>query len=130
MLILPLYGILFNIITLVLINKAKIKYSCQKDGFNEIINEIISQQYTNNNTLNIAMSSLSLAFYIIVLIFSLCLNRTKIDTIEGATTTAIVPVIPFQPGYPQMYAVPYGQNNFYQNMMVPPGSNGISLIKK
>ena len=130
LLILPLYGILFNIITLVLINKAKIKYSCQKDGFNEIINEIISQQYTNNNTLNIAMSSLSLAFYIIVFIFSLCLNRTKNNIIEGATTTAIVPVIPFQPGYPQMYAVPYGQNNFYQNMMVPPGSNGISLIKK
>ena len=112
----PIYGIICNIIIIALINKERIRYKCHLKGFDKEIEELIDNQY-NNNTINIAMSSLSLAFYIFVLIFELCLKFSKRGNEPISRTTVVV-----QPLYPPGYQTPNGSNMAYSNMMVPPGS--------
>lgn len=68
------YGILFNIIVLILITKKRIKYTCHIDEFNEEMDNLIEEQYYINLVVNIIMLCLSLFFYFIVWIFTLCLQ--------------------------------------------------------
>ena len=74
-LIAPIYGIICNIVILGVINKQRIRYKCQIEGFNENIDELLDKQYDNNNVLNIIMSAFSLAFYILMFFFSVLLSR-------------------------------------------------------
>ena len=75
--IVSVYGILFNIIVLVLITKERIKYKCHTVEFNEELDNLIEEQYYVNLVANIIMCCLSLAFYFIVWIFTLCLRFMK-----------------------------------------------------
>jgi hypothetical protein len=72
--VVSVYGILFNIIVLVLIAKKRIKYTCHIDEFNEELDNLVKEQYYVNLGVNIIMCCLSLAFYFIVWIFTLCLQ--------------------------------------------------------
>ena len=123
----PIYGIVVNIITIGVINKARIRYKCQIEGFNEAIDELVDEQYDNNNTVNIVMAAFSIAFYIIVLIFTICLKLMKprnSSVGRMATTVQIQPVYPQYSQYPQQYQTPYGAPNaVYQNVMAPPSSS-------
>ena len=123
----PIYGIVVNIITIGVINKARIRYKCQIEGFNEAIDELVDEQYDNNNTVNIVMAAFSIAFYIIVLIFTICLKLMKprnSSVGRMATTVQIQPVYPQYAQYPQQYQTPYGAPNaVYQNVMAPPSSS-------
>ena len=123
--IVPIYGIICNIVILGIINKEKIKYKCQLQGFNEEIDELVDEQYNNNSTI-IIMSSFSIAFYIVVLILLLCLKymRTKSVDLYPATTVMPPSSIPL-PVYPKVIPSPYGTNVVYPNMfIVPQGSYG------
>ena len=119
-LIAPIYGIICNIVILGVINKQRIRYKCQIEGFNENIDELLDKQYDNNNVLNIIMSAFSLAFYILVLIFELCLKFMKNRNIGGVVQAPVQPVV-VQPVYSTGYPVTYGTN-----MDAPPGSYGIA----
>ena len=119
-LIAPIYGIICNIVILGVINKQRIRYKCQIEGFNENIDELLDKQYDNNNVLNIIMSAFSLAFYILVLIFELCLKFMKNRTMGGVVQAPVQPVV-VQPVYSTGYPVTYGTN-----MDAPPGSYGIA----
>ena len=72
--VVSVYGILFNIIVLILITKKRIKYTCHIDEFNEEMDNLIEEQYYINLVVNIIMLCLSLFFYFIVWIFTLCLQ--------------------------------------------------------
>ena len=125
--IIPIYGIICNIVVLGIINKKKIKYNCELAGFNEEIDELVDEQYDNNSSTTIVMSSISLAFYILSLISELCLKFMRARNI-GLHATSVVPPVSVQPVpvYPQMYPTPYGANMVspnYPNMMaIPPAS--------
>ena len=125
-LIAPIYGIVCNIVILGVINKQRIRYKCQIEGFNENIDELIDEQYDNNNLLNIVMSAFSLAFYILILICELCLKFMTNRNIGGVATSVVVPVAPIQPVYQPGYPITYPQKNVYQNMILPQGSYGIN----
>lgn len=75
--VVSIYGILFNIIVLVLITKKRIKYKCHINEFNEEMDNLIEEQYYINLIINIIMCCLSLAFYFIVWIFTLCIQFMK-----------------------------------------------------
>ena len=127
--IVPIYGIICNVIVLGIINKSRVRYKCQLEGFNEEIDELLDEQYDNNKTNTTIMSALSLAFYALDLILLLCLKfmRSRNIGVYG-TTTVPVPVVPVQAVgvYPQPYPTPYGANMAYPNMMaVPPASYGV-----
>ena len=120
----PIYGIVVNIITIGLINKQRIRFKCQLEGFNDEIDELVDEQYNNNNVVNIVMSALSLALHIIVLIFIICLKLMKSGNKIGGITTS-VQIQSAYPQYPQQYPTPYGQPNMvYQNVMASPASYG------
>jgi len=72
--VVSVYGILFNIIVLVLITKKRIKYTCHIKEFNEEMDNLIEEQYYINLVVNIIMCCLSLFFYFIIWIFTLCLQ--------------------------------------------------------
>lgn len=127
--VVPIYGIAANIVVVGIINKAKIKYKCQLEGFNEELDDIIKEQYSNP-TVNIVMSVLSIVAYSIVLMFTLCL---KFMINKGLRNPAVVhnpvPVVnpsvypaPISGAYPaSVYpAAPYVQNVAYRNVV--PGS--------
>ena len=75
--VVSIYGILFNIIVLVLITKKRIKYKCHIKEFNEEMDNLIEEQYYINLIINIIMCCLSLAFYFIVWIFTLFIQFMK-----------------------------------------------------
>ena len=130
----PIYGIVVNIITIGITNKTRIRYKCQIEGFNEAIDELVDEQYDNNNTVNIIMAAFSIAFYIIVLIFTICLKMMKPRNMVGgyATSVQVQPVYPQYAQYPQQYQTPYGAppNMVYQNAMVPPPSSSYGVAYK
>ena len=127
--IVPVYGIICNVIVLGIVNKSRIRYKCQLEGFNEEIDELLDEQYDNNKTTTTIMSAFSLAFYALDLILLLCLKFMRPRNIGAyGTTTVPVPVVPVQAVgvYPQPYPTPYGANMAYPNMMaVPPASYGV-----
>ena len=116
----PIIGILVNIISLGIINKTKLRYKCELEGFNDTIDELLDKQYDMNNAVNIVMSAFSLAFFIIVFIFSLCLKFMKQ---RNSGIPVVVGVNPAVPGYQTPY--PYNSNAPYQNMMQGPASYGV-----
>ena len=118
--IVPIYGIVCNSIILGILNKEKIKYKCQLEGFNDSIDEKLDEQYENSNLTATVMSAISLAFYILMFFFSLCLKFMKSRAGFGKTMV-MTPVVPV-PVYPQVYPTPYNTNIAYPNMMVPPNS--------
>ena len=67
------------------------------------------------------MSAFSIVGYTIVLIFTICLKFMRNKGIIGGLPVT-TPVVPVYPGaYPApTYAIPYGQNIPYQNVI--PGS--------
>ena len=115
----PIIGVVVNIITLGIINKSRIRYKCQLEGFNEEIDELLDDEYDYNNTTNILMASLSLAYYILVMIFSLCLKFMKSRTVATMTNTVAVGINPVMGVYPPVYQTPYpyNANMPYQNVM-------------
>ena len=115
----PIIGVVVNIITLGIINKSRIRYKCQLEGFNEEIDELLDDEYDYNNTTNIVMASFSLAFYILVMIFSLCLKFMKSRTVATMTNTVAVGINPVMGVYPPVYQTPYpyNANMPYQNVM-------------
>ena len=80
--VVSVYGILFNIIALILITKKRIKYTCHIDEFNEEMDNLIEEQYYINLVANIIMCCLSLFFYFIVWIFTLCLQFMRFKDYE------------------------------------------------
>ena len=129
--IIPIYGIICNAIILGVVNKSRIRYKCQLEGFNENIDELIDEQYDNNAINTTIMSALSLAFYALVLIMLLCLKFMRSRNIGVYSTSNVpLPVVPVQavpvyPQYPQAYPTPYGANMAFPNMVAaPPGSYG------
>ena len=126
--IVPIYGIICNIVILGIINKEKIRYKCQLEGFNEEIDELVDEQYNNNNSTIIIMSSFSIALYIVVLILLLCLKFMRSKSVNLYPTTVVIPPSSIQPVpvYPKVIPSPYGTNVVYQNMyVIPQGSYGI-----
>ena len=126
--IVPIYGIICNIVVLGIINKKRIKYNCELAGFNEEIDELLDEQYDNNNLGIIFVSSLSLAFYIHNLILELCLKFMKERNID-LYAASIDPPVSLQPApvYSQMYPTSYGANmvppNYPDNMAIPLTTN-------
>ena len=118
--IVPIYGLVANIIIIGITNKAKINYKCQKEGLSSDVDEIIDDQY-GSNTVNIVMSVLNIVGYSIVLMFTLCLKFMRNKGIVGGVSMP-TPVVPVYPGaYPTPgFVAPYGPNMAYQNVI--PGS--------
>ena len=120
--IVPIYGIISNIIVIGVVNRAQSKYQCQLEGFNEEIDEFVENHF-NNKALPILMSAFSIAFYIFVLILNLCLKFMRPKNIGIIPSSGLATPVPI---YPQAYPVNYGPNAFYQNMMQSPGSYGFN----
>ena len=118
--VVPIYGLVANIIVIGITNKAKIKYKCQKEGLSSDVDEIIDDQY-GSNTVNIVMAVLNIVGYSIVLMFTLCLKFMRNKGIVGGVSMP-TPVVPVYPGaYPTPgYVAPYAPNIAYQNVI--PGS--------
>ena len=115
--IVPIYGLVANIIIIGITNKAKINYKCQKEGLSSDVDEIIDDQY-GSNTVNIVMSVLNIVGYSIVLMFTLCLKFMRNKGIVGGVSMP-TPVVPVYPGaYPTPgYVAPYAPNIAYQNVI-------------
>ena len=45
--VVPIYGIISNAVIIGIINKKRIKYKCQLEGFNEAIDKLIDEKYSN-----------------------------------------------------------------------------------
>ena len=116
--VVPIYGLVANIIVIGITNKAKIKYKCQKEGLSSDVDEIIDDQY-GSNTVNIVMSVLNIVGYSIVLMFTLCLKFMRNKGIVGGVSMP-TPVVPVYPGaYPTPgYVAPYAPNIAYQNVNI------------
>lgn len=124
----PIFGMVVNIITIGVINKSKVKYKCQLDGFNEAIDEFVDDQY-NNYVTNFIMSIFSLIFYSIQFLMTLCLKFMKNRAQPGIATSAVVPVAQMGGMMPPVYPGPvtYGRSKMmYQNVMPAPNSYGFS----
>ena len=71
----PIYGIVCCIIVLGILNKPRLKFECEFEGLDfKNIDHKLEDQYLNDNLISTILSSLSLATYILVLIFNLCLK--------------------------------------------------------
>ena len=124
----PVYGMVVNIVTIGVINKSRVKYKCQLDGFNEAIDEFVDDQY-NNYLVNVIMSIFSLVFYSIQFLMTLCLKFMKNRAQPGIATSGVVPITPVGGMMPPVYPVPvtYGrQKMMYQNVMPAPNSYGFA----
>lgn len=69
--IVPIYGIVCNSVILGILNKEKIRFKCQLEGFNDSIDEKLDERYENSNLIATVMSAISLALYIYLCSFSL-----------------------------------------------------------
>ena len=120
--IIPIYGLVANIVIISIMNKAEIKYKCQIEGSNSELDDEMDKQYGNNLT-NIIFSILNIAGYSIVFLFAICLQFMRNKGIIGIPPVSSV--VPVYPGaYPApAYDAPYGKNIPYQNVV--PGSGSI-----
>ena len=123
--VVPIYGIISNAVIIGIINKKRIKYKCQLEGFNEAIDKLVDEQYDNNNLLYIVMGAFSLAFYILIFIFMLCFKFMRNKNIGGIATSVGVPVVAMQPGIMPGYPSNYVSKIAFQNMGAAPGTTGI-----
>ena len=71
----PIYGILSNIVTIIIAYQGITYYECEDTGFNDLLNETIKNNYKDSRNVVVAMSAVSLFFLIIVLIFTISLKR-------------------------------------------------------
>ena len=118
--VVPIYGLVANIIIISITNKAKIKYECQKDGTDSKLEDEIDGQY-GINTVSIVMSVLNIVGYAIVLMFTICLKFMRNKGIVVGVPI-VTPGASVYPGAypPTSYVTPYGPNIPYQNVI--PGS--------
>jgi hypothetical protein len=142
-LIAPIYGILSDIITIIIVYQGISYYDCEDYGFKDLLNETISNNYKDTRTVVVAMSALSIFFLIIVLIFSIALKRNHgLDFITNRTPgnydnypVPIVmnptPVYLPQPiknnnlGYNIAYYNPQGNVQIIPNVYQSPGNGNI-----
>ena len=125
--IIPIYGMIVNIVTIGVINKERIRYKCQLEGFNETIDDLVDEQY-NNYLINFIMSIISLVLYSLVFVMTLCLKFMKSRVQPRIVTSAVVPITPMGGMMPQAYPVPitYGRPKMiYENMMPAPSTKAI-----
>jgi hypothetical protein len=118
----PIYGIAANIVIVGIINKPKIEYECQIEGNNKKVGDALIDAYGKNTT-GIVFSVLSIVFFGLQLLFTLCLtfmrNKGMINAVPIATPglSAFPGVYP-QPAFPSVgYQNQYGHNIPYQNVM-------------
>lgn len=79
-LIIPIYGMISNIISIIIIASNSLKYKCEEIGFNNKLNDILEENYSDDQIIIIIMSSLSFFFHIILLIFSICIAKIGITS--------------------------------------------------
>ena len=121
--IVPLYGILCNIIILCLLNKSRIENKCNlEEEFNEKINKQLIILYSDIDVSSTVIACFSLFFYFFCLILILCLKcRTDNRAISNASST-IVAVNPKNKKINHKQIKPYKININSKNKISKPGS--------
>ena len=118
----PIYGLVANIVIVGIMNKERIKYECQVEGFNKKLDDAIIDAY-GNITLNVVLSVLNIVFYSLALLFTVCLTFMRNKGMVNAVPIITPGISAFQGAYPQPafplagYPPQYGQNIPYQNVM-------------
>ena len=118
----PIYGLVANIVIVGIMNKERIKYECQVEGFNKKLDDAIIGAY-GNITLNVVLSVLNIVFYSLALLFTVCLTFMRNKGMVNAVPIITPGISAFQGAYPQPafplagYPPQYGQNIPYQNVM-------------
>ena len=121
----PIYGIVCCIVVLGILNKPRLKFECELEGLDyKNIDRKLEDQYLNDNLISTILSSLSLAAYILVLVFNLCLKNIKQEGGSDGAAVAVpqgnnIPVV----AQPVLFNNPYNIM-FNQNMVSPPGTYG------
>lgn len=112
-----IYGIIENIVSIIITYRQKLEYTCDEDiGFNNEINKILNKNYANSRSIVLGMGILSIVTISLNLIFTICLknnnNRRSNNAIYnnyGYGTNQQIP-IGIMPGMPQNVYVQQNQN--------------------
>lgn len=130
-LIIPIYGMISNLICIIIISSKPLEYKCEEIGFNNKLNDILKENYSNDDLIIILMSSFSFFFHIILLLFSICLAK-KIGITNnnygagGYSVPVQMNAIPvYNPQIPPNnigYYSPYPNQMGYNNMNINPPS--------
>ena len=111
-LIIHAYGIIIDILSMVIIYRDNLEYKCDNDsGFNTLINDIVNDSYKDSRSSVIALGVLSIFTLILNLIFSICLILNKNKNNNYGTNNI---VYGYPPGIPAPVAVITPQTIYVQ----------------
>ena len=119
--IVPIYGLICNIVTIGLLNKPQIECQCKIEGFDEEINKLLDSQYSDITTTCTVISSFTIVFNIFCLIALLCLRSRENKYKTYNASTIIVPIAPMQQEIAPVYQRANHQK-LYKNMIQTPNS--------
>ena len=92
--IVPIYGILLNLILIIVLNCKRHEYKCDEIGFNSKINYIINKNDLEDYSLTVFIIIISIIFQIIVLIFSVIMKNINLDPSDKLASLVEMDVIP------------------------------------
>ena len=112
-LIIHIYGVVAHIISITSIYRQKLEYKCDdEEGFNNRINDIFNENYSNNRNFVLAMCIMSIITIIINLINTICLKRNKNRINMGLNNVALPSAqkpLPMMHGMQQPVYIQQGQ---------------------